>query len=49
MKNIFKDGNWGLKLLALVLAVVIYHTLKTGSSGSSRENNENDRTFFQSR
>ena len=22
-------GNWGLKLLALVLALVIYHTLKT--------------------
>lgn len=23
-----KDGNWGLKLLALILAIVIYHAVK---------------------
>lgn len=26
--NILKNGNWGLKLLALILAIVIYHALK---------------------
>ena len=27
--KLLKNGNWGLKLLALVLAIVIYHVLKT--------------------
>ena len=45
MKNPFKNGNWGLKLLALVLAIVIYHALKTETS----ENKGNDRPLFQYR
>ena len=45
MKNPFKGGNWGLKLLALVLAVVIYHALKTETSGDVG----NDRPLFQYR
>ena len=44
--NILKNGNWGLKLLALILAIVIYHSLKNESSQS---NNGNDRSFFQHR
>ena len=42
-----KDGNWGLKLLALVLAIVIYHMLKTQPAGNGPE--DHDRSFFQSR
>ena len=44
--NILKDGNWGLKLLALILAIVIYHSLKNESAQTS---NGNDRSFFQHR
>ena len=46
MKGIlrFLFGNWGLKLLALALALIIYHSL----SGSHRDST-NDRTFFQKR
>ena len=35
--------NWGLKLLALVLAIIVYHTLKTGSS---KDTDPNDRHLF---
>jgi len=38
--------NWGLKLLALALAIVIYHSLKP-AEGTHQKNN--DRTLFQSR
>ena len=44
--SIFKNGNWGLKLLALILAIVIYHSLKTDSAQNS---NGNDRSLFQHR
>jgi len=43
--RLLKNGNWGLKLLALVLAVVIYHALKNESARSGRTD---DRSFFQS-
>ena len=26
--SVLREGNWGLKLLALILAIVIYHTIK---------------------
>ena len=42
--SILKNGNWGLKLLALILAIVIYHSLK---NESARTSNGNDRSFFQ--
>lgn len=41
-----KDGNWGLKLLALVLALIIYHTLKNETAITHKEN---DRNIFQTR
>jgi len=41
-----KNGNWGLKLLAFVLALVIYHTLKTETGTRPKDN---DRSFFQTR
>lgn len=41
-----KDGNWGLKLLALILALLIYHTLKNETAISQKEN---DRSIFQTR
>ena len=44
--SILKNGNWGLKLLALILAIVIYHSLK---NESSQTNTGNDRTLFQHR
>lgn len=40
------DGNWGLKILALVLAIVIYHVLK---NESVHDGHNHDRTFFKSR
>ena len=39
-----RDGNWGLKLLALVLAIVIYYTLKDESATGGRNH---DRHIFQ--
>ena len=44
--NILKNGNWGLKLLAQILAIVIYHSLK---NESAQNTNGNDRPFFQHR
>lgn len=38
-------GNWGLKLLALALAIAIYYMLKTESIQKSGD----DRTILQSR
>lgn len=40
----WKDGNWGLKLLALILALVIYHTLKTKTEIGQKNN---DGSIFQ--
>jgi len=34
----FRNGNWGLKLLALILALVIYHTLKTETQNRQKAN-----------
>ena len=45
--SILKNGNWGLKLLALILAIVIYLSLKNESAQST--NDTNDRSFFQHR
>lgn len=39
--------NWGLKLLALMLAIIIYHSLKTGDGYYYHPNN--DRQLFQYR
>ena len=44
--SLLKNGNWGLKLLALVLAIVIYHALKDKSVRSDGSNH--DRSVFQS-
>ena len=44
-----KNGNWGLKLLSLVLAIVIYYAIKTESARSGRTSQlQHDRTIFQS-
>ncbi len=32
----FRNGNWGLKLLALVLAILIYFTIKNESASGGR-------------
>ena len=45
--RLLKNGNWGLKLLALILAIVIYHSLKNESARDT--NGTNDRSFFQHR
>ena len=42
--SLVKNGNWGLRLLALILAIVIYLALKNESAQNGRTN---DRTFFQ--
>ena len=48
MKGIdLKNGNWGLKLLALVLAIVIYHMLKTQPADNGHK--DHDRSLFQAR
>jgi YbbR domain-containing protein len=31
MREWFRNGDWGLKILSLVLAIVIYHAVKSGS------------------
>ena len=40
----FLTGNWGLKILALVLAVILYHAVKQGSAeggaAAAHERNE---------
>lgn len=38
--------NWSLKLLALALAIVIYHSMKPAGNGS-RSTLHNDRIPFQ--
>jgi len=43
MSNL-KEGNWGLKLLALILAIVIYHALK---DDFVRTTASHDRHLFQ--
>lgn len=40
------NGNWGLKLLSLALAIVVYYAIKTESA---RSRTSHDRTIFQSR
>lgn len=44
MSNL-KDGNWGLKLLALILAIVIYHAVKNDLGNNHKFN---DRHILQS-
>jgi hypothetical protein len=39
--------NWGLKLLALILAIVTYHALK--DSPVKHDSQKNDRKLFQYR
>ena len=49
-RNWLKNGNWGLKLLSLVLAIVVYYSIKTESASGGRTSpTQNDRTIFQSR
>lgn len=38
--------NWGLKMLSLVLAIIIYHSLKPGTDFSHESN---ERYIFQSK
>ena len=40
-----KSGNWGLKILALVLAILLYHMLKPHTDKQVPK--ENDRSFLQ--
>ena len=42
----FRNGNWGLKFVALVLAVVIYYAIKNESADGGRVN---DGKIFQQR
>lgn len=37
--------NWGLKLLSLALAIVIYHAMKPADARRSQD--RNDRNIFQ--
>ena len=48
--RLFKSSNWGLRLLALLLAIVLYHALKKDSSAAkSGADEKNDRSFFHYR
>ncbi|MBO7721686.1 MAG: hypothetical protein J6T01_04680 [Kiritimatiellae bacterium] len=43
-----KNGNWGLRLLALILAILTYHALKKGPATRYTAAVENDgRSIFQ--
>ena len=48
MRKSLKNNLW-LKLFALLLAVIIYHSLKTNTSktNNTSDNEENDRSFFR--
>ena len=39
--------NWGLKILALALAIIIYYTLKHEASNPHGLHEANDRHIFQ--
>lgn len=41
-----KIDNWGLRLIALLLAIVLYHALKDSAANESGTT-ENDRTIFR--
>lgn len=41
----FLTGNWGLKLLALVLAVVLYHAVRQSSAEGGTAASAHERTF----
>jgi len=41
--SFLKNGNWGLKLLALALAIVVYLVLK---NESVHNRTDNDRSLF---
>ena len=49
--NFLKNGNWGLKLLALAFAIIIYQTLKKEASAERGPSNttSNDQSIFSSR
>ena len=40
-----KSGNWGLKILALILAILLYQMLKPHSDKHAPK--ENDRSFLK--
>ena len=41
MKKFLKNGNWGLKLLALILAILLYQLLKN-ETGRLTDRNQDD-------
>ena len=44
----FLNGNWGLKLLAFVLAVVVYYTIHYAINNESAQGGRsNDRSFLK--
>lgn len=49
LRNALKliTDNWGLKLLAILLAIILYHSLKTGDGYYYHR--DNDRQLFQYR
>ena len=49
LRNALKllTDNWGLKLLALFIAIILYHSLKTGDGYYYQTGN--DRQLFQYR
>ena len=42
--KLFRNGDWGLKLLALILAIVVYHVLKNETLPGV---NHEDKSIFQ--
>ena len=44
--SVFRNGNWGLKLLGLILAIVAYYALKDKSVSHGHDH---DNSFFKSR
>ncbi len=46
--SFMKNGNWGLKLISLMLAVIIYYAIKTESArGGRTRTTTNDGTILQ--
>ena len=49
-RDFLKNGNWGLKLISLLIAVIVYYAIKTESArGGFAHSTSNDGSILQSR
>jgi len=49
MIGFLKKGNWGLRLLALVLAIVVYFAIRNDTATNNGNGKDHERHLFQSK